>query len=67
MCAPSAAYMTSVTRFAAASPGTRSSDGGTTGSRARSVQTTSPASAASPSTRNGNTASNPRSRTSTIA
>ena len=40
--------MTSVTTFAAARPGTRRSDGGTTGSRARTVQTTRPAPAAGP-------------------
>ena len=66
-CAPSAAYMTSVTRFALASPGTRRSDGGTTGSRAFSVQTTRPTSATTPTTRNGSTSSSPFSRTSTSA
>ena len=59
--------MTSVTRFALASPGTRRSDGGTTGSRAFSVQTTRPTSATTPTTRNGSTSSSPFSRTSTSA
>ena len=66
-CAPRAAYMTSVTRFALASPGTRRSDGGTTGSRAFSVQTTRPTRATTPTTRNGSTSSSPFSRTSTSA